>query len=219
MECKFCNGKCQKAGRQKNGKQKLYCIPCKKYQQLHYRYKAYEPMVQLMVPKLVCESVGIRGMARVLQIAINTVVKRILELAASIAKPPIPLKRQCFEVDELRTYIGNKGNQYWIAYALCSETKQVVDFVVGKRTKRTLKVLINNLLLTDAIIKTDGLNIYQSLVPGNKHICTARNTNHIERHNLNLRTHLKRLGRNTICYSKNFAMLEACTRIYFWYRV
>ncbi len=218
MECKFCSSNCQKAGRQKNGPQKFYCVHCKKYQQKEYQYCAYKPGINTMIPKLVCNSVGINSMARILQIAANTVSKRIRAIAASIMKPCIPLGRKSFEMDELRTYIRNKENQYWVAYALCSDTKQVVDFIVGKRSKRTLRIVVNNLLLSGVpTIKTDRLNIYRSLIPKDRHVSAAYNINHIERNNLNLRTHLKRLGRRTICYSKSFNMLCACLKIYFWY--
>jgi len=120
-------------------------------------------------------------------------------------------------MDELRTYIEKKENQYWIAYALCSETKRVVDFTVGKRSKQTLKKVTGTLLMSGVkLIKTDRLNIYQSLIPSDRHIANAYNINHIERNNLNLRTHLKRLSRRTICFSKSITMLEACLKIYFW---
>jgi len=170
-----------------------------------------------MIPHLVCESVSIRGIARILSISMTTVIGKIKLIAASIVKPPVPLNRKAFELDEVRTYIKKKENQYWIAYALCSETKEVVDFIVGKRSKRTLKMVVNTLLLSGVnTIKTDKLNIYQSLIPPNRHISAAYNINSIERNNLNLRTHLKRLSRRTICFSKNLAMLEACLKIYFW---
>ena len=127
------------------------------------------------------------------------------------------MNRLGFEMDELRTYIGRKENQYWVAYALCSEVKQVIDFTVGKRSKRTLRRVVDTLLLSGVkTIKTDRLNIYQSLIPRERHIANACSINHIERHNLNLRTHLKRLSRRTICFSRSRQMLEACSRIYFW---
>jgi insertion element IS1 protein InsB len=218
MECKYCKANCCKAGKQTSGLQRYFCKNCKKYQQKEYSYHAYGKDVAAMIPRLVCNSVGIRGIARVLEIAVNTVVKQIKRLAEQIVKPPIPLNRQSFEIDELRTYIGRKENQYWIAYVLCSETKQVIDFIVGKRSKRTLRMVVNTAIRSGVkIIKTDKLNIYQSLVPAGMHISNAYNINYIERNNLNLRTHLKRLGRRTICFSKNLLMLTACLRIYFWY--
>ena len=41
-------------------------------------------------------------------------------------------------------------------------------------------------------------------------------TNHIERKNLTLRTHLKRLNRGTICFSRSLIVLNAVLKIYFW---
>jgi insertion element IS1 protein InsB len=217
MECKLCKAPCQKAGRQTNGQQRYYCKGCKKYQQNDYRYKAYLFNVTEMVSKLVCESVSIRGIGRILKITTNTVIRKIKQLAFATSKPLIPLNRKAFELDEVRTYIGTKENQYWIAYALCSETKQVIDFTVGKRNKGVLRSIVNTLLISGVkIIKTDKLNIYQSLIPTNRHISNAYNINHIERNNLNLRTHLKRLSRRTICFSRSLVMLEACLKIYFW---
>ena len=215
--CKYCNGKCQKAGRQFNGRQRVFCKVCKKYQQVIYKYRACRSSTVSTISNLICESVGIRGIARVLKISKTTVARKILLIARSIQKPPIPLNRSFFEVDELRTYIGNKENQFWIAYALCPETRQVIDFTVGKRSKRTLRSIINTLLFSGVRkIKTDNLNIYQSLIPAKKHVRGSYVINHIERNNLNLRTHLKRLSRRTICFSRSLAMLSACLRIYFW---
>ena len=218
MECKFCKGNCQKAGRQKNGQQRYYCKVCDKYQQLIYQYHAYRPDLLQLLPQLVCESVSITGISRIAKFSKTTVIHKIRSIAAAIRKPAIPLYRKSFELDEVRTYIGNKDNQYWVAYAICSETRQVIDFVVGKRSKRVLRSIVNTLLLSNVqLIKTDKLNIYQTLIPARQHISNAYNINHIERNNLNLRTHLKRLSRRTICFSRSRTMLEACLMIYFWY--
>ena len=68
-----------------------------------------------MISELMCEGLGIRSTARVLKIGINTVLRRIVLIAAGISKPPIPKDRPSFEVDELWTYIGKKENEYWLA--------------------------------------------------------------------------------------------------------
>jgi insertion element IS1 protein InsB len=83
----------------------------------------------MQIANLVQESVSIRGIGRILKISLVTVIKRIRQIAKAIAKPAVPLNRLSFEMNELRTYIGKKDNQYWVAYALCSETKQVIDFI------------------------------------------------------------------------------------------
>ena len=218
MECKVCRSKCCKAGRQKNGRQRYYCKDCGKYQQADYKYSAYKSDVTKLIPVLVCESVSVRGISRILKIGLATVIRKIKAVAKNISKPCIPLKKEAFELDEVRTYICKKENQCWIAYALCSKTKRVIDFVIGKRSKRTLRTIVNTLLISGVkTIKTDKLNIYQALIPSARHISNAYNINHIVRNNLNLRTHLKRLSRRTICFSKSIAMLEACLKIYFWH--
>src|ERR1700677_2824430 len=170
MTCKFCDHSCQKAGKQKNGAQKFYCRLCKKYQQSVYRNKAWDKGTKPLICKLICECVSVRGIARVLKIAINTVQAGIRQAGKDTAKAPIELHQGSVEVDELRTFIGNKQNQYWLAYALNRTTGKVLDFVVGRRTKHTLRTLIRTLLLSGVRkISTDRLNIYRSLIPGPIH--------------------------------------------------
>jgi insertion element IS1 protein InsB len=217
MDCKYCHQKCWRSGQQKNGKQRYYCRICRKYQQLQYRYKAYMTSVDGQIGLLVRESVGIRGITRILCISKGTALARIKELAARIKKPIDAPSKASFEVDELWTYLIRKENEYWIAYAIDRRTRSVVDFVVGKRTKATLKELVDGLLrLSPKVIRTDKLTLYEHLIPKRLHWRGATVINRIERKNLSIRTHLKRLSRRTICFSRSLEMLESCLRIYFW---
>ena len=71
---------------------------------------------------------------------------------------------------------GRKDNEYWVAYAIDRRTGMVVDFVVGKRTKATLKELIERLLLLNTgIIRTDKLTLYEHLIPKQLHRRGAAN--------------------------------------------
>jgi insertion element IS1 protein InsB len=219
MPCQYCKGKCQKAGRQRNGAQKLFCSGCRKYQQEAYRYRACQRHVGALVGQLVGESVGIRGIARILEIGTSTVMRHIIKRANEITKPDVLTDQPSFELDELWTYIGRKENEHWVAYAL-DRKKNVVDFVVGKRTTATLRQLIDRLLSSGVKkIRTDRLMHYRRLIPNERHHCSTYGINHIERKNLTLRTHLKRLSRRTICFSRKFSMLESCLKIYFWGKV
>lgn len=139
-------------------------------------------------------------------------------IADFINKPAIPSER-VFEVDELRTYVNNKTSECRITYALDKQTGQVVDLKVGSRNKKNIKRVIDTLLLGKCKqIYTDGLSLYSSIIPSSLHVTRRYGTNKIERENLSLRTHLKRLNRKTICYSKSATMLEACLKIYFWHK-
>jgi len=88
---------------------------------------------------------------------------------------------------------------------------------VGARTNKTLNTVLKTLFLSEAKrIYTDGLKNYKYLIERKIHKVTRYGTNHIERFNLNLRIHLKRLNRRTICFSKSLAVLSAVLKIYFW---
>ena len=65
-------------------------------------------------------------------------------------------------------------------------------------------------------IYTDRLNVYPSLIPKEIHSVFNYCTNIIERKNLTLRTHIKRLSRRIICFTRKQENLEAHLRIYFW---
>lgn len=80
-----------------------------------------------------------------------------------------------------------------------------------------LSKVVNTAILSGVkCIKTDGLILYKYLIPPGLHISNAYKINYIERYNLNLRTHLNRLQRRTICFSRSKAMLEAYLKINFW---
>lgn len=170
-----------------------------------------------MLVKLNNEGVGINGIARIMGISKAHIVKKLKQVADRVKRPLVNEDQQEYEVDEMHTYIGNKSNACYIGYALNKVTKQVIDFVVGSRTKENLKSVIGSVIkLSPKRIFTDKLNIYRGLIEKNIHAISAFSTNHIERFNLTLRTHLKRLARRTLCYSKSIEMLKNCLRIYFW---
>lgn len=199
-----------------NKKQQFICKSCKNRFIDFYTYKAYNHWVNKRIVQFTKEGLGIRSTARVLKISTTTLLKRIIIITNRIPNQPI-FKNQTYEVDEMRTFIGSKEKPIWIVYALERKTKQVVNFSIGRRTKRTLQNVTNTLVLSNPkTIYTDKLVHYKTLLNGVTHSAKPFGTNHIERNNLSLRTHLKRLNRKTICFSRSFIMLQCVLRIYFW---
>jgi len=199
-----------------NAKQRYRCKTCGKTACKDYLYKACCAETNHQIAVLLKEGCGIRSIARIMSISAVSVIRRILYIASLIEKPPIT-KGRIYEADELKTYLGRKSNDQWVIYAIDKESRRVVDFRVGKRNKQNLRPVIETLLLSGARkICTDKLNCYKVLIPKDIHHVKSYNINHIERKNLSLRTHLKRLARKTICYSKSLFMLTACLKIYFW---
>ena len=215
MECRFCKGRCIKKGK-RNRIQRFQCKECCRYQQQEY-VKAIIPEEKYeWVKQLNNEGCGISSISRLLEISKSSVQRLIERIASKLKMPEIFEIGQSYEIDELRTYCGNKKNECWIMFAINKATGTVVDFCVGRRTKENLKRITDSVLkLNPKRVFTDGLNIYESLIPSAAHKVFDYCTNKIERKNLSLRTHLKWISRKTICFNKSESMLNDCVKIYF----
>lgn len=214
--CKYCNNNLIKYGKSSANKTRYHCKSCKRTQVENYSYKAYSSDLNKNIISLTKEGAGIRSIARLLEISTNTLLSRLILIAKTIKQPTI-VKGRMFQVDEMRTFIKRKTKLIWIVYALDQKTKNVVSFNVGRRTNKTLKSVILSLELSKAkMIITDKLRNYKFLIKKEIHSTKFRGINHIERNNLNIRTHLKRLNRRTICFSRSLIILNAILKIYFW---
>lgn len=213
--CPHCRNTSYKNGTTASSKQRFRCSQCKKSFIADYSYTACTTSNH-QIKILLTEGCGIKSISRILSISPTTVLKRIKALAQTITMPTISINKE-YELDEICTYVKNKSRLRWIVYAIRKDTKEVVDFTVGNRTNKTLKKVTETLILSEAKqVFTDKLQNYIGLLPKEIHSTKRNGTNHIERKNLTLRTHLKRLSRRTICYSKSLVMLIACLKIYFW---
>ncbi len=170
--------------------------------------------------KLHKESVGIRGIGRILALSPQSVIRFMRrksdQILLELPKREIAYN-SIWEVDEMHTFYKNKDQECYIAYALNHKTKEVFDFVVGGRSKAVIAPLLTNLLTyKPSQIRTDKLLIYKSLIPSSIHKRVVRCTNYIERNNLTLRIHIKRLNRKTLSFSKSLDMISVNMRLYFF---
>ena len=108
------------------------------------------------------------------------------------------------EIDEQWSFVQKKSNQRWIWYAVDHETNTILAYVFGRRKDEVFKKL-KELLDPFNITKyyTDDWGAYERHLDKKKHEVGKKNTQKIERKNLNLRTWIKRLTRKTICFSKS----------------
>jgi len=215
--CSYCySSSIIKNGFTKTHKQQFFCKNCKKRFLDFYTYNAYKKDTNERIKEFVKEGLGIRSIARVLKISVTTLLKRIIIISEGISKPILSFRRK-YEIDEIRFYIRNKKNTMWLVYAIDKETKEVANFYIGKRNNKTLNVVIKTILNSKAQkIYTDKFQIYKYLIPKKLHSVKRFSTNHIERKNLTIRTHLKRFQRKTICFSRSITITVAILKIYFW---
>jgi len=102
------------------------------------------------------------------------------------------------------------------------QTGIIIAWHNGKRTDNDLQCLLD--YMSNIPVNkyyTDDWGAYERLLPSHQHIVGKDETWKIERKNLNFRTHIKRLARKTICYSRNETIHDNVIGAYieqFYYR-
>ena len=117
------------------------------------------------------------------------------------------------ELDELWSFVLKKANASWIWIALCCQTRQVVAYTVGDRSKKTCHRLWEALPqeYRQGHCFTDFLKAYASVIPEEQHTAVGKETGetaHVERWNNTLRQRLARFVRMTLSFSKSVVMLR-----------
>ena len=151
---------------------------------------------------------GIRDIHRVLKINSKTVISILKRWFFSLDEPKVSRYYPRIEIDEFWSWVGHrKKGERWVWYAYCPTTKKILAFQIGKRNNASCKKLMTKLAhLQIATFCTDDWKPYKKNIPSKKHVISKKKTTYIERQNLNFRTHIKRLCRETICFSKKDEM-------------
>ena len=115
------------------------------------------------------------------------------------------LQHYTTEWDEFWSYVGCKANQRWTWYLIERYSGIIIGWENGRRQDQVLQRLLDQVShIPIKICYTDDWPAYSRLFPSTyRHLIGKDNTWKIERKNLNFRTHIKRLNRRTICFSKN----------------
>ena len=216
IACPHCSSfNLKKNGKTSNQKQKYRCRDCAKQFITDYQYQGGRPNIRRLIVSMTMNSSGIRDISRVLQISVNTVMKVIREAAAEIAEPSVPKHAQAVELDELWSFVQKKKNQYWTWLGVTSSTRRIGAFVNGRRTDKNCRKLVKK-YQTSPIKEfiSDDWQSYAKVIPAHQHYVGKDRTQRVERVNLNFRTHLKRLHRKGIGFSKSEEMHDAVIKLY-----
>ncbi|WP_437178318.1 IS1 family transposase [Escherichia coli] len=109
----------------------------------------------------------------------------------------------CAEMDEQWGYVGlNRASAGCFTRMTGSGRRLLRTYSVNALWRRW--GVLSLLSPFDVVIwMTDGWPLYESRLKGKLHVISKRYTQRIERHNLNLRQHLARLGRKSLSFSKS----------------
>lgn len=216
ITCPACSSlNIKKNGINKQRKQRYRCKRCGRQFIVKYTYRAYLKYMRELIAPMCLNGSGIRDISRVLRISATTVMKVIRQSAELLPLEKFPAHVADVELDEMWSYVEKKKNQCWLWLAYAPKHRRMLAFSLGRRTDESCRNLLAKLKAVRITrFYTDNWESYQNLIPNYKHWIGKRGTQRIERQNLNFRTHLKRLQRRTICFSKSKRMLEAVVKLY-----
>jgi IS1 family transposase len=121
---------------------------------------------------------------------------------------PKPKRRLTVQMDELWSFVDNKGNKQWVWLAIDAETSEIVACYIGDRSGDSAQKLWQSLPAVYrqcAVIYTDFCLSYPVALPSKRHRAVGKETgktNYIERFNCTLRQRVSRLVRKTLSFSK-----------------
>ncbi len=119
------------------------------------------------------------------------------------AKKPLTV-----QMDELWSFVDNKGNKQWVWLALDAQTREIVGLYIGDRSAESAKKLWKSMPAVYrqcAFIYTDYHSGYPPALPSKRHRAVGKEsglTNYIERFNCTLRQRVSRLVRKSLSFSK-----------------
>ena len=205
----------KKNGKTRNKKQKYLCKDCHKQFITDYSYRGCRLFIRSLIVPMTLNNSGIRDIAGVLRISVNTVLNRIRKAAAELPILRTPVRAQTVELDEFWSFVGSKKNQRWTWLGLTSSSGRIGAVVNGRRTDKCCRELLGKYRNSCiAQFASDEWQSYSKYVPADLHYIGKDKTQRIERTNLNFRLHVKRLNRRTIAFSKTDEMHDAVINLY-----
>lgn len=201
-----------KNGSTHNGKSKRLCRDCGRQFVENPTNKIVTPEEIELINKLLLERISLAGIARVvgvsmtwLQNYINTKYAQVPRLIDVSEKTKGKL---IVEIDELWSFVDQKGNKQWVWLALDRSPREIVGCYVGDRSRESAKKLWKSLppiYRQCAVCYTDFWEAYETVIPQKRHRAVDKasgQTNHIERFNNTLRQRVSRLVRRALSFSK-----------------
>jgi IS1 family transposase/transposase-like protein len=213
MTCPTCGSHdISKNGTTHGGKQNYKCRDCGRQFVEDPQWQPKPKETKTLVNRLLHEKIPLAGIARAtgvseswLQGHANATYEAVPQTAEVIPKLKGPLRVQ---MDELWSFVDDKGNQQWVWLAIDAETREILGCYIGDRSRASAIALwqsIPAVYRQCAKVYTDFWEAYVTVIPSKRHEAVGKDsglTSYIERLNNTLRQRVSRLVRKTLSFSK-----------------
>ena len=148
-----CSHTIRRNGSIHTGKQKYQCVACNKQFVENPQNKIIPEGTKERIRRSLLERVSLEGICRIFDISMPWLL-RFMEktfqslpenLQAGIIAENDEFEVLVLEVDELWSFVGNKKNDQWLWVVMQAETRQILAFHVGNRTKASGEALMAKL--------------------------------------------------------------------------
>lgn len=201
-----------KNGTTRRGKQNYKCRDCARQFVENPQWQPIDPDRKAMIDRLLLEKIPLAGIARVMQLSEDWLQGYVNEYYEAVPQQvqvqPKAKGQLAVQMDELWSFVDNKGNKQWVWLALDVDTREIVGCYIGDRSSDAAMRLWKSLppvYRQCAIVYTDYWQAYATVLPSKRHRAVGKEsglTNTIERFNNTLRQRVSRLVRKTLSFSK-----------------
>jgi IS1 family transposase/transposase-like protein len=213
LQCPTCGSNdINKNGTTRHGKQNYKCRDCGRQFVENPQWKPVSDDTKTIINRMLLEKIPLAGIARSLHLSeawlqryVNQYYQQVGQQVNVLPKAPGRLRVQ---LDELWSFVDDKGHEQWVWLALDVGTREIVGCYIGDRSGESAKALWRSLPAVYrqcAVCYTDGWGAYRSALPSKRHRVVSKDsglTSYIERFNNTLRQRVSRLVRKTLSFSK-----------------
>ena len=213
MTCPTCGSHdISKNGTTRRGKQNYKCRDCNRQFVEDPQWKPTDKNEQSLIDLLLLEKIPLAGIARTtgvseswLQNYVNACYEWVPKVAEVVPKAEGKLTVQ---MDELWSFVDDKGNKQWVWLAIDADTREVIGCHIGDRSRASARSLwqsVPAVYRQCATVYTDYWEAYETVIPAKRHRAVGKDsgsTSYIERFNNTLRQRVSRLVRKTLSFSK-----------------
>ncbi|MEG4218926.1 IS1 family transposase [Microcoleus sp. Pol14C4] len=201
-----------KNGTTRRGKQNYKCRDCGRQFVENPQWKPIDPDRKAMIDRLLLEKLPLAGIARVMEVSEDWLQGYVNACYAAVSQQvqvkPKTQGQLAVQMDELWSFVDDKGNKQWVWLAQDVTTREIVGCYIGDRSgdaARALWASLPPVYRQCAVIYTDYWQAYETALPSKRHRAVGKDsglTSYIERFNNTLRQRVSRLVRRTLSFSK-----------------
>jgi insertion element IS1 protein InsB len=229
--CPRCQSpKFKKNGHIHNGKQNHHCHDCGRQFVESFEQYLISDDRRALIKRLLLERISLRGICRAVGVSLKWLLGFLVQCFEALpdhlhvqpvtCTQNVMIQRLDVEADEMSSFIQKKANKQWIWMAMDAQSRQVIAFHIGDRSRQSAKKLwakIPPAYCQQATFYTDQYVVYVGVIPPAQHRAISkltRKTNHLERFNNTLRQRVSRLVREALSFSKKLANHSGAIKLF-----